>query len=151
MIFEDGIEFIKTHKNQYDIIVIDSTDPENFASGLFTKEFYQYVNEALTATGIMVAQTENPFFDQFNIRAIYDNLRNAFPIVQSFSAPMVIYPGVFWTFAFASKLYKANELYHPKMEEYKAIKNQLRWYNLDWHRGAFLLSKFHRKITGVKH
>lgn len=146
--YKDGIEFIKNAKNTYDIIVIDSTDPENFASGLFTQEFYAHVNEALTDGGIMVAQTENPFYDQYNIRDIYRNLRAAFPIVNSFTAPMIIYPGVFWTFAFASKRYQPQDIYMPKYSEYQSIKKDLKWYCLSWHRGAFMLSKFHRKHTG---
>lgn len=148
--YQDGIQFIAAKKNEYDIIVVDSTDPVDFASGLFTDEFYRHVNEALTSKGIMVAQTENPFYDQYNIRSIYDNLRKAFPIVQSFTAPMVIYPGVFWTFAFASKHYLGTDICQEKISQHQTFAADLKWYNLDWHRGTFLLSNFHKKITGIE-
>ncbi|MAX66577.1 MAG: spermidine synthase [Halobacteriovoraceae bacterium] len=97
---QDGFAFIKQKKSFYDVIVIDSTDPADFASGLFTQGFYQDVYDALTEDGIMMNQTENPFLDEYNIKNIYQNMRKAFPFVQSFNAPMSIYPGVFWTFGF---------------------------------------------------
>lgn len=132
----------------YDVIIIDSTDPEDFAKGLFTKEFYGDIFSALTDNGIMMAQTENPFLDEFDIGSIYKNLRNSFPIVESFYAPMIIYPGVYWSFAFASKKFKGtdfNESYLPKLNE---IVPKLKWYNPEWHRGAFALSNFHKTVIG---
>ena len=66
---------------------------------------------------LMMAQTENPFIDEYNIGQIYDNIRKAFPIVESLAAPMIIYPGVFWTFAFASKKHHGNDITPEKIKE----------------------------------
>ena len=144
----DGIDFIQKHQNEFDIITIDSTDPEDFATGLFTSDFYKSVNKALTADGLLVAQTENPFLDEYGISSIYGNLRQAFKVVESFSAPITIYPGVFWLFAFASKNHRGTDLALRKFKHMGALQEQLRWYNMDWHRGAFALSNFHRKKLG---
>ncbi len=144
----DGIEFIKSKKNQYDIIVVDSTDPEDFAEGLFTKDFYSAVNSALKDDGIMINQTENPFYDEFGIRKIYDNMREAFPIVRSYHAPMLIYPGVYWTFGFSSKKYQPLEIIADKIPAMKKLEKTLKWYNLDWHRGAFALGNLHKNLIG---
>lgn len=38
---EDAIEFIKDKKNEYDIVLIDSTDPIGPGEGLFTDNFIQ--------------------------------------------------------------------------------------------------------------
>lgn len=146
---KDGIEFIKGANAEYDIIVIDSTDPENFAEGLFTKDFYASVNQALTENGIMMAQTENPFLDEYNVKNIYKNLKASFPIVQSTWAPMIIYPGVFWTFAFASKMFFGNKIQETKKERMTEIEKNLKWYNINWHEGAFNLSNFHRQKMGL--
>lgn len=147
---QDGVQFIKDHKNEYDIIIIDSTDPEDFAAGLFTKEFYQNVHAALKADGIMMAQTENPFYDEFGIGKFYNSLREVFPVVNSFSGPMLIYPGVFWTFAYAAKKYQPTELNANKTTFMKNLQKTLRWYNQSWHQGAFLLSNIHQQVTGCK-
>ncbi len=146
---QDGFAFIKGKKSYYDIIIIDSTDPEDFASGLFTNEFYQDVYDALNEDGIMMNQTENPFLDQYGVKKIYKNMQEAFPFVQSFTAPMSIYPGVFWTFGFSSKKYTATNLNPEKRQKMQMLERTLKWYNTDWHRGAFALSNFHKKKIGL--
>ena len=52
---EDAIEFIKDKKDEYDIILIDSTDPMGPGEGLFTEEFYTNVKNALKKGGIMAS------------------------------------------------------------------------------------------------
>lgn len=145
---QDGVEYIKSFKNFFDVIIIDSTDPEDFAAGLFTQEFYKHVSDALTENGIMMAQTENPFYDEFGIKAFYDNLRAVYPVVKSFTGPMLIYPGVFWTFAYASKGLIPTTLNEKKIPFMKELEKKLKWYNMDWHKGAFSISNIHKKVTG---
>lgn len=147
---QDGVEYIKKHKNFFDVIIIDSTDPEDFAAGLFTQEFYQHVSDALTVNGIMMAQTENPFYDEYGIKAFYNNLRNVFPVVKSFTGPMLIYPGVFWTFAYASKGLGPTEFNESKIPFMTEHQKTLKWYNMDWHKGAFSLSNIHKRVTGCE-
>jgi len=146
---QDGFAFIQKKKNEYDIIIIDSTDPEDFASGLFTQDFYTDVYNALTEDGIMMNQTENPFLDQYDVKSIYRNMQNSFPHVQSFTAPMSIYPGVFWTFGFSSKKHKGDDINPEKRQSMYGLERELKWYNQDWHRGAFLISNFHKRKIGL--
>src|SRR5690606_37870241 len=65
IVMQDGAQYLQESTQNYDVIIIDSTDPENFASTLFTKEFYQTVKNKLTPNGVMMAQTENPFLDTY--------------------------------------------------------------------------------------
>ena len=146
---QDGFTFIKNKKNEYDVIVIDSTDPEDFASGLFTEEFYSDVYQALTEDGVMMNQTENPFLDEYDVKSIYKNMQKAFAHVQSFTAPMSIYPGVFWTFGFSSKRYRATDINSEKRQKMYGMQRELKWYNQDWHIGAFAISNFHKKKIGL--
>lgn len=145
---QDGFAFIKAKKNFYDVIIVDSTDPVDFASGLFTSEFYTDIYNALTEEGIMMNQTENPFLDEYGIKNIYSNMRKAFPVVKSFTAPMLIYPGVFWTFGFSSKKHLPTDLNKEKFNEMFKMERSLQWYNMDWHRGAFQISNYHKRKIG---
>ena len=38
--YEDGLRFIRSCEDKYDLIIVDSTDPFGPGEGLFTKEFY---------------------------------------------------------------------------------------------------------------
>lgn len=145
---QDGFAFIKKAKKEYDIIVIDSTDPVDFATALFTDTFYQDVYNALTDEGIMLNQTENPFLDEWGVKDIYNNMRKIFPIVKSFTAPMLVYPGVFWTWGFSSKKFSPTDINPARVSSMSKIERDLKWYNMDWHRGAFSISNFHKKTIG---
>jgi spermidine synthase len=56
---EDGLRFIRTKENEYDLIIVDSTDPFGPGEGLFTREFYGNCYKALREDGIMVNQHES--------------------------------------------------------------------------------------------
>ena len=61
---EDGLKFVRRHADEYDLIIVDSTDPFGPGEGLFTKEFYGNCYKALKEDGIMVNQHESPFYEQ---------------------------------------------------------------------------------------
>src|SRR5699024_4265376 len=60
--YEDGLRFVRSKEDLYDLIIVDSTDPFGPGEGLFTKEFYGSCFKALKEDGIMVNQHESPFY-----------------------------------------------------------------------------------------
>lgn len=50
--FEDGLKFVKRKNNEYDLIIVDSTDPVGPGLELFTMEFYENCYKALVDDGI---------------------------------------------------------------------------------------------------
>ena len=79
---DDGIAYIRDHQNEFDIILVDSTDPIGPAVGLFEENFYQLVFSALKSDGIMIAQSESPFYHAEIQKSMYQNLRVVFPLVK---------------------------------------------------------------------
>lgn len=140
VVVEDAIEFIKDKKNQYDIILIDSTDPMGPGEGLFTEEFYTNVKEALKDGGIMAAQSESPFINQNEMKMMYPLLRKVFPIVDCFTGPIPSYPGGYWSWAFCSKTVKPLDY----IDEIRAqdIAKLCKIYNPEYHRARFALPNF---------
>lgn len=140
---DDGIAYIRAHQNEFDIILVDSTDPIGPAVGLFEESFYQLVFAALKDDGIMIAQSESPFYHAEIQKIIYRNIRAAFPIVEMYQAFIPTYPSGFWSFAFASKRY------HPitdfDHDRAAGRKFHSRYYNEDLHRGSFMLPTFARE------
>jgi len=55
----DGAEFLTQHKNTFDVIITDSSDPIGPAETLFRESFYQTAYEALTPDGILCTQAES--------------------------------------------------------------------------------------------
>ncbi len=61
---EDGLRFIRSKTDEYDLIIIDSPNPFGPGEGLFTKEFYGNCYNALHEDGIMINQNESPFYEE---------------------------------------------------------------------------------------
>ena len=60
-IFDDGVQFAKNKVNEYDVIIVDSSDPVGPAEQLFEYEFYKNLHKALKEDGIMVCQVSHQF------------------------------------------------------------------------------------------
>ena len=60
--FENALKFIRRCEDNYDLIIVDSTDPFGPSEGLFTREFYGNCYNALSNDGIMVNQQGSPFY-----------------------------------------------------------------------------------------
>jgi len=140
---DDGLAYIRAHQDEFDVILVDSTDPIGPAVGLFEESFYQLVFSALKDDGIMIAQSESPFYHADIQKNMYQNIRSVFPIVEMYQAFIPTYPSGFWSFAFSSKRY------HPitDFDHDRAAQRNFysRYYNEDLHRGAFMLPTFARE------
>lgn len=143
IIFDDGIKHVKDHKNTYDLIVIDSTDPIGPAVGLFAKEFYASVFEALTEDGIFVAQTESPFFEEALIKRVQSDVKEIYPIGKLFLANIPTYPGGLWSFTLGSKKHDPENV-----DPANFTKLDTRYYTPAIHKTAFVLPPFVQDIIG---
>jgi len=148
LVFRDGKKLIENSKEKYDIILLDLSDPVGPAADLFQKAFHKKVFDRLNDDGIMVAQSESPYYNEATVKNMYVNLRQIFPIVKMYTAFVPIYPSCYWSFAFCSKKY------HPisdfDIDRYKKLKLKNNYYNLDMHIGSFALPEFAKKIIGAK-
>ena len=103
MRIEDGIEYVKNHKGEFDVVLVDSTDPVGPAEGLFAEDFYKSIFSCLKDDGIFVEQTESPFFHGELIKKVYSNMSKLFPIARLYTCPIPTYPGGYCSFTMGSK------------------------------------------------
>ena len=140
--YEDGLKFIRSRENEYDLIIVDSTDPFGPGEGLFTKEFYGNCYKALKEDGIMVNQHESPFYeeDAAAMQRAHRRIVESFPISRVYQAHIPTYPSGHWLFGFASKRY------HPVHDLNAAAWNLrgigARYYTTRLHSGAFSLPAY---------
>ena len=99
----DAILYVRKHRNEFDVVIVDSTDPIGPGVGLFTKEFYQDVYKALKDGGLMVAQTESPVNNKELVQKIHRTLQEVFPLVRLYLGPVPTYPSGLWSYTLASK------------------------------------------------
>ncbi|KKK21471.1 spermidine synthase [Aspergillus ochraceoroseus] len=52
----DGFEFLRNRKNEFDVIITDSSDPEGPAESLFQKPYFELLRDALRDGGVITTQ-----------------------------------------------------------------------------------------------
>ncbi len=142
---EDAIEFIKDKKDEYDIILIDSTDPMGPGEGLFTDEFYTNIKNSLKKGGIMAAQSESPVTNHSEIKKMYEQLHRVFPIVSTYTSNMPTYPGGYWAWAFCSVDVEPLKYYND--ERANEIIPTCKMYNKDYHYARFALPNYLKNLV----
>jgi spermidine synthase len=142
---DDGFMHIHNHKNEYDVIMVDSTEPVGPAAKLFEKGFYQGIYEALTEDGIFVAQSDNPWFHADLIKKVFGDVKDIFPITRLYTANIPTYPSGLWTFTLGSK--KHDPL---KVDPAQIPAIETKYYTPELHRAAFALPKFVQDLTEGK-
>lgn len=141
---EDAIEFIKTKKNCYDVVLVDSTDPMGPGVGLFTEAFYTNVKESLKKGGIVTPQSESPFANKNEMKNMYILLKKVFKTVLPYCGPIPTYPGGYWSWAFCSDD-NDNTIKDTKRAE--LIEKDAKLYNTKLHNAVFAVPNFVRKIV----
>lgn len=142
---EDAIEFIKDKNDEYDIILIDSTDPMGPGEGLFTEEFYTNAKKSLKKGGILCAQSESPVAQKDAIEKMYKLLKKVFPITSTFTSPIPTYPGGYWAWAFCSEEVEPLSYYAEDREE--DIVKTCKIYNKDYHYARFALPNYLKELV----
>lgn len=144
--YQDGMRFIRSRKNEYDVIIVDSTDPFGPGEGLFTKEFYGNCFKALREDGIMVNQHESPFYnnDAEAMKRAHARIVKSFPISRVYQAHIPTYPSGHWLFGFASKKYHPVKDLNPG--GWKRMGIDTKYYNSNLHKGAFFLPNYVERI-----
>ncbi|MGB1248563.1 MAG: polyamine aminopropyltransferase, partial [Chitinophagales bacterium] len=151
LIIGDGIEYVKNAAEKtFDVVIIDGSDPVGPAEGLFSKSFFQNVNRVLKDDGIMVAQSESPRFNEnafIDLFKVYDEVfgqQNVYP----YTAYIPTYPSGMWAFAYCTKKsINIDRLQVGKIVQF-CQNNELDYYNLGVHQGAFSLPNFVKKMLG---
>jgi spermidine synthase len=140
--FEEGLRYVRGKKGEYDLIIVDSSDPYGPAEGLFTREFYGTCYKALRDDGILINQHESPFYaaHQKSVRDAHRHIAVEFPVATVYQCHIPSYPSGHWLFGFASKRYlPIDDLDEAR---WNRLRISTRYYNTALHRGAFALPNY---------
>jgi spermidine synthase len=147
LMFRDGLQFVKEAKaGYYDLILVDSTDPEGPGEGLFSVEFYNDCYRCLSEDGILINQHEGAFFDGdiVEMKKAHAKIRKTFPISRVFGFNTPTYASGYWYFGFASKKYDPIADFKP--EAWTKLGLETKYYNIDLHKGSFALPTYVKNI-----
>lgn len=146
--FEDGLKFIRSKQNEYDLIIVDSTDPFGPGEGLFTREFYGNCYNALKEDGILVNQHESPYYSYYvkAMQRAHHRIKEFFPITKVYQAHITTYPSGYWLFGFASKKY--DPIADLDEDAWNSLGLGTKYYNTELHKGSFAIPNYVKELLG---
>lgn len=135
IVIEDGRKFLE-HCENFDVIIVDSTDPIGVSDPLFGKDFFELCNEKCT---VICGQSQSPLIQKNYFRKMLSSsssLRNR----AVFIATIPTYPMALWSFIIGG-----NYDFRYVRKNFKKIKGKTRHYNPEVHFSAFMLPEWLRK------
>jgi len=145
VIVGDGIKFVEESQEKFDVIIIDSTDPEEDgpSSVLYKIPFYQNCKRCLNEGGIIVTQNGHPQFETYPKIAL-SHLASVFKYTSLFNFCVPTYMGGLQGFAFASENPETLSVSIEELEKRwknSGITNN-KHYTPEYHKSSFVLPKW---------
>ena len=93
LIVQNGAEYVRRHKAEFDLVVLDLTDPvpRSPAEYLFTEEFYHEVKDALEPGGVVALHGGSITFQPAEVTTLVQRLRRVFKYVDLYPAIVPAY------------------------------------------------------------
>ncbi|PLN78128.1 spermidine synthase [Aspergillus taichungensis] len=142
----DGFEFLKARKNEFDVIITDSSDPEGPAESLFQKPYFELLNDALRDGGVITTQAENQWLHLSLIADLRKACKEVFPVAEYAYTTIPTYPSGQIGFMVCCKDASRNVREPVRSWSREEEERLCRYYNSDVHRASFVLPNFARKL-----
>ena len=146
--FADGIQYMTDAADaSADIIIVDSTDPIGPATGLFGPSFIADCYRILRIGGIMVSQSESPFYHMDVLQNVHRAMLHAgFSDRRALLFPQPVYPGGSITCTLARK---GATLDNFREDDARQKPFATRYYNAGIHQGALTPPEFVREALAA--
>lgn len=138
--FIDGIEYVKESNDpEYDVVLLDGTDPVGPGAVLFDESFYQGCRRMLASGGVMALQSESPLLMMEIFVETQHKLRALFSEVHPYMGPVPLYGTGTWSWTWCSD---TGEPLRPHPERQAAIVEGSKAYNAELHQAVFALPNY---------
>ncbi|PBP16667.1 spermidine synthase [Diplocarpon rosae] len=141
----DGFKFLDDYKNEFDVIITDSSDPEGPAESLFQKPYFELLFGALKEGGVITTQgSENQWLHLPMITKLKKDCKEVFPNVEYAYTTIPTYPSGQIGFMVCCK--DAERDLKTPVRSWSAEEEEklCRYYSADIHKASFVLPNFAR-------
>ena len=98
----DGMKYVARTKRRFDVIIVDSTDPQGPGKVLFSSKFYAACKRSLNKGGVLVTQNGVPFFQPAELTSSVSKFRKLFADGGCYIAAIPTYVGGHMTMGWAT-------------------------------------------------
>ena len=148
LIIGDGVAYARECRDRFDVVLVDSPDPEGAARGLFSAEFYGQLARLLAPDGLLAVQSGSAVYQQDVIRTVRRHIEQSFHHVRTYVASVITYPGVLWSFTIGALTHDPLQVAPQEIERRLGGWN-LRYYTPAAHGAAFALPPYLRDAVAI--
>lgn len=147
IVIDDGVAFVGASEDQYDVILVDSTDPVGPGEALFESSFYQNCRDRLAPGGVLTSQFGVPFAEPEWLARPYLRLTDSFPNAGCYLVPVPANYGGFLAFCMASGSDAPFNVEPDTLQDrFTAAGVETRYYTPEMHKAAFALPPYVAEI-----
>jgi spermidine synthase len=147
LVIADGCKYMAETDQRFDVIVVDSTDPQGPGEVLFTENFYRDCRRCLTPGGILVVQDGVPMFQPAELTMVNGRLKRIFKDAACYVAAIPTYYGGFMALGWASDDFSLRRQSLETISgRFDPLRIDTRYYTPEIHLAAFALPRFVQKL-----
>jgi spermidine synthase len=143
-LIDDGMKYVAKIDRRFDVIIVDSTDPQGPGAVLFTKKFYAGCRRCLNKGGVLVTQNGVPFLQSGELTTSIRYFRTLFADSTCYTAAIPTYVGGHMAMGFATDNKRLRQTSAKVIAERyrKAGRFATKYWTPELHVGAFALPRF---------
>ncbi len=150
IVIDDGLEYVATSDERFDVIITDSTDAVGPGAVLFSRDYYAGCRRCLADGGVLVTQNGVAFLQMYEARPSAQYFSELFQDAHFYGAAVPTYVGGIMLFGWATDdMGLRTTSIDTLRQRYTARKLVTRYYTPDLHYGAFSLPQY--VIDGIRH
>jgi len=143
LVIADGMKFVAETDRRFDVVIIDSTDPQGPGAVLFSQGFYDSVHRCLTPGGVLVTQNGVPFLQRRELVTSIARFSKTYADAAAYVAAIPTYFGGHMALGWASDNPELRRTPVAVLEDrFKAANFKTRYYTPEVHAAAFALPRF---------
>lgn len=144
----DGMAYVDTTSERFDLIVMDLTDPDTPAGSLYSAPALQRMQRVLNPGGALVLHLGSPIFHPEQVRNLTATLRQTFAQVACYGVYVPLY-GAYWGMAVCSDTLQPASVGAEVIAQRLAERGvgDLQYYNADIHGALFALPNYYRQLV----
>lgn len=146
LVIADGADFMKTTTGDYDVIIVNSTDPIGPGEALYANTFYADARKALKDGGIIVTQNGVPFMQGDELTRTMRAFQALFADATCYLATVPSYAGGPMAFGWGTDSGARHTDVNTLQTRFCASGIRPQYYTAEVHKAAFALPGYIRKL-----
>jgi spermidine synthase len=144
LVIDDGMNFVAKTDRRFDVIIVDSTDPQGPGKVLFSRKFYAACKRAMRTGGVMVTQNGVPFLQPGELVSSVGHFRKLFAEGSCYVAAIPTYVGGHMAMGWATDNRRLRQVPLKTLaDRYRqAGRFPTRYWTPEVHQAAFALPRF---------